>query len=234
MKRETYPNRASNHTYIVCLVSFGTGIPQSTDAREIEKSLNPLLIQPWTYKLCLHETDWRTCIFLNNKNKHIQKARLICNKATQPPRLCCNWKPKYWMFRSKIWDLNICWFRYWLQFLICHCKFCNPLFAINVSIAKHITSRNKISPHSSDVMALQNQDFLPGALPTYAGIWTRQRNSCLLFLLHKASNAQGSYCFRPALFHPASSWNQALLQVQIMKIRSIHLSVLCASVHGIM
>ena len=133
MKRETYPNRASNHTYIVCLVSFGTGIPQSTEAREIEKSLNPLLIQPWTYKLCLHETDWRTCIFLNNKNKHIQKARLICNKATQPPRLCCNWKPKYWMFRSKIWDLNICWFRYWLQFLICHCKFRNPLFAINVS-----------------------------------------------------------------------------------------------------
>ena len=52
-RNETYPNKASNHTYIVCLVSFGTGIPHSTDAREIEKSLNPPLIQPSTYSCVL-------------------------------------------------------------------------------------------------------------------------------------------------------------------------------------
>jgi hypothetical protein len=59
-------------------------------------------------------------------------------------------------------------------------------------------------------MALQNQDFLSVALPIYAGTLTRQRNSYLLFFLHKVSDAQGNNCFPIALFHPVFSQKSKL------------------------
>lgn len=47
--KKNYPNKASNQTYMVCLLSLGTGIPHSTDARDIEKSLRPDFIQLCTW-----------------------------------------------------------------------------------------------------------------------------------------------------------------------------------------
>ena len=45
----TYPSSASNHTYMVCFVSVGTGMPHSTAAREMEKSRTPSSTQPNTW-----------------------------------------------------------------------------------------------------------------------------------------------------------------------------------------
>jgi hypothetical protein len=54
-------------------------------------------------------------------------------------------------------------------------------------------------------------------LPVDAGILTRQRNSCLPFLVHKALDALGNICFPQALFRPVLQTKPEFAQLPMLE-----------------